>query len=73
MAESITPISTERLDGAAAIAAYLGWPERKVYQARERGWSAPIRKQDGMGIYAFKSELDEWQRAPETLPAKRSA
>jgi hypothetical protein len=66
-------IDTDRLDGAEAIAAYLGWPSRKVYRAREEGWSTPVRKQDGLGIYAFKSELDAWQHAPETLPVKRSA
>lgn len=73
MADNITPISTDRLDGAAAIAAYLGKPERWVYQAREAGWSAPIRKRDGLGIYAFRSELDAWLSDPETLPAKKSA
>lgn len=56
-----------RLDGAPAIARYLGKPERWVYQARERGWRVPIRKSDGLGIYAFTDELDAWQRDPSTL------
>lgn len=66
-------LAADRLDGAGAIAAYLGWKERKVYQAREEGWSVPIRKRDGAGLYAFRSELDAWFRAPETLPAKKTA
>lgn len=57
----------ERLEGAAAIAAYIKKPERWVYQARERGWRVPIRKADGLGIYAFADELDAWQRDPSTL------
>ena len=57
-----------RIDGAGAIAAHIGKTERWVYQARERGWSVPIRKRDGMGIYAFAEELDAWLLAPETLP-----
>lgn len=61
------PLAEDRLDGADAIAAFLKWPVRKVYQARERGWSTPIRKADGMGIYAFKSELVAWQTGDETL------
>lgn len=62
----------DRLDGAEAIAAYLGgsWKPRKVYQAREEGWTIPIRRREGAGVYAFKSELDAWFHAPETLPAK---
>lgn len=57
-----------RLDGVPAIAAHMGKPERWVYQARERGWSVPIRKRDGIGIYAFAEELDAWLTDPETLP-----
>lgn len=61
-------MTSDRLDGAAAIAEYLSKPVRWVYQAREQGWSAPIRKQDGMGLYAFRSELDAWLRSPDSLP-----
>lgn len=56
-----------RLDGADAIAAYLGKPARWVYQARERRWRVPIRKADGLGLYAFADELDAWQRDPASL------
>lgn len=63
----------ERLDGADAVAAYLGVKPAWVYQARRAGWSVPIRKRDGLGVYAFKSELDAWMRDPETLPLKKSA
>lgn len=62
-----------RLDGAAEIAAHIGRSERWVYQARERGWDVPIRKRDGTGLYAFKDELDAWERGPESLPARKSA
>lgn len=57
----------DRLDGANAIASYLGWPARKVYKARECGWRVPIRKLEGMGLYAFRSELDAWLKSPDTL------
>jgi hypothetical protein len=61
------PEIVTRLEGAAAVARYLGKPERWVYQARERGWRVPIRKADGIGIYAFADELDAWLRDPSTL------
>ena len=57
-----------RLDGVKAIGDYIGKSERWVYQARERGWSVPIRKRDGLGYYAFPDELDAWLNDPETLP-----
>lgn len=60
-------MTTSRLDGAEAIAAYLGKSARWVYQARERRWQVPIRKADGLGLYAFVDELDAWQRDPATL------
>ena len=60
--------SLTRIEGAGAIAAHLGKTERWVYQARERGWSVPIRKRDGIGIYAFAEELDAWLLDPDTLP-----
>ena len=44
-------MTAPRLDGAEAIAAYLGKPARWVYQARERRWRVPIRKADGLGLY----------------------
>lgn len=60
-------LADDKLEGAAAIAAFLGWRERKVYQAREQGWSVPIRKREGLGLYAFKSELEAWLRDETTL------
>ena len=60
-------MTASRLDGAEAIAAYLGKPTRWVYQARERRWRVPIRKTHGLGLYAFVDELDAWQRDPATL------
>lgn len=59
-----------RLDGVQAIADHLGKPTRWVYQARERGWSVPIRKREGLGYYAFAEELDAWLLDPTTLPQK---
>lgn len=64
-------MADDRLDGAAAIAAYLGRKPLWVYQAREYGWGVPIRKREGLGVYAFKSEPDAWLRAPETLQEKK--
>ena len=60
-----------RLDGAEAIAAYVGKPVRWVYQARERCRKVPIRKVDGLGLYAFEDELDAWLRDPATLAQRR--
>jgi hypothetical protein len=61
--------TADRLDGAAAIARYVGKKERWVYMAREQGWSVPIRKREGFGLYAFKSELDAYLRGDESLPS----
>ncbi len=68
MAEGSAHAVRRRLDGVKAIGDYIGKPERWVYQARERGWSVPIRKRDGLGYYAFPDELDAWLNDPETLP-----
>jgi len=62
------PVAADILYGAAELARFLRWPVRNVYQARERGLSIPIRKREGVGIYAFKSELVAWLKAEETLP-----
>ena len=63
-------LAADMLEGATSIAAFLGWKDRKVYQAREQGWSTPIRKRDGVGLYAFKSELVAWLRDDVTLPSR---
>lgn len=67
-----TTSSSDYLEGAHAIAAYLEWRDvQRVYQMRhKRGSTCPIRKMDGIGIYAFKSELDAWRRDPSTLPGQ---
>ncbi len=67
------PKRRPRLEGAANIANYLGRAERWVYQAREKGWSCPIRKRDGIGLYAFPDELDAWLEDDATLASNASA
>lgn len=51
------------LEGAAAIAKWLGgkWTTKRVYKAHEQN-QLPIRKKPGIGIYAFKSEIDLFLR-----------
>ncbi len=66
-------LGQDLLEGAEAIAAFLGWKPRKVYQAREDGWTIPIRKREGLGLYAFKSELRAWLRDPATLAPPKAA
>ncbi len=60
----------DMLTGGAEIAEFLNWPLRKVQRARNEGWSIPIRKADGIGLYAFKSELDAYLRDEATLPRR---
>lgn len=55
----------ELLEGAPAIAAFMGWSERRVYHVRTLG--GPIRKRSGLGLYALKSELVGWLTSDETL------
>jgi len=68
--ESEPSIADDYLEGAPAIAAFLGpcWTVRKVYHARAAG-QLPVRSMKGIGLYAFKSELRAALKAPETLPA----
>jgi len=77
MSEAATPpdqvVAQDKLEGVQAIADFLGWPPRKVYRAREEGWTTPIRKRDGLGIYAFKSELRDWLLDDATLPRRKVA
>jgi hypothetical protein len=64
--------SPERLDdllkGAEEIAAFLGrgWTANGVYQARFRK-QLPLRKGNGMRLYAFKSEIIAHLRRDESL------
>lgn len=67
------------LEGAVAIAAFLQrelgsdlWTERRVRHARDTG-TLPIRKKDGIGLYAFGHELLGALKAPETLPVSAPA
>lgn len=61
-------IADDYISGADQIAAFLGkqWTTRKVYHAREVS-SLPIRRKQGIGLYAFKSELLAALKAPDTL------
>jgi hypothetical protein len=62
-------VAGDYLEGADAIARFLGpsWTDRRVYHAREVK-ALPIRRKPGIGLYAFKSELEAALKAPETLP-----
>lgn len=68
-ASASSPISGEYLEGVDAIANYLGWNARKVRYARETG-ALPIRVKNGVGLYAFKSEILAALKTPDTLVAK---
>ena len=61
------------LEGAKDIARFLGgrWTANRVRIAKHRRF-LPIRRRPGMGIYAFKSELTAFLRAPETLGHRRT-
>jgi len=74
MTDPTVPLSEDLLEGADAIAAYLGgsWTASRVRMAKHRG-TLPVRKRPGMGLYAFKSELRAFFAAPETLPQKVAA
>jgi len=67
----------DKLEGAQAIAEFLGYEgeegARKVRHLRARARGCPIRKRQGLGIYAFKSELSAWLKGEETLPGPRAA
>ena len=59
-------LGDEYLKGVDAIAKYLGWNTRKVRYARETG-ALPIRVKNGVGVYAFKSEILAALKNPDTL------
>ena len=69
-----TAIREDYLEGAPAIAAFLGqdWTERRIYRARDTG-ALPIRRRAGIGIYAFRSELVAALTDPKTLPGLTAA
>lgn len=60
-----TPLADDLLTGAEQIAAYLGWPVRKIYHARRQG-HLPIRTV-GAILIARKSELDRVLSALEPV------
>lgn len=79
MTNTIAPeptLAQDLLEGVEAIADFLGrpkWNARRVYRAREEGWSIPIRKRDGLGIYALRSELTAWLRDDASLAPRKVA
>ena len=72
-AENLTEerITVDYIEGVDAIALFLGWSARKVRYARETG-ALPIRVKNGVGIYAFKSEIIAALKTPDTLITKSS-
>lgn len=67
-------LAADKLEGVEEIARFLGegWTAQRVYNAR-RSSALPIRKKPGVGIYAFRSEIEAALRAPETLADLTSA
>lgn len=66
-------LGDDLLDGAEAIARELGWTNgegkwhtRRVYHLREKGCPA-IRRREGLGVYAFRSELLDWLKGSDDL------
>jgi|GEM_PF-614044 len=59
-------LASDYLEGVGAVASFLGWNIRKVRYARETG-ALPIRVKQGIGLYAFKSELVAALKTPESL------
>ncbi len=64
-------LGDDLLDGAEAIARELGWTNgkgkwhtRRVYHLREKGCPA-IRRREGVGVYAFRSELLDWLKGSD--------
>jgi len=65
------PIQRDYLGGVDEIAQFLGWSARKVRYARETG-ALPIRVKNGVGLYAFKSEILAALKSPDTLAPRSS-
>jgi len=59
------------MEGVETIAEFLGWSARKVRYARETG-ALPIRVKNGVGLYAFKSEILAALKTPDTLAPRSS-
>jgi hypothetical protein len=64
----MSELADDLLEGAEDIARFLGkkWNARRVFNARQRG-GLPLHTRPGMGLYAFRSELAAFLRAPESL------
>ena len=63
MIDNNDTLAGDLLDGAAAIAAFLGMTERRIYHLHRRG-SLPLFSLPGSDrLLARKSELDEAMRA----------
>lgn len=60
-------LANDLLRGAAEIAAYTGLPERSIYHAVAKG-SLPIKRVDGLGLTALKSELAAFFSASTGAP-----
>jgi hypothetical protein len=67
MFTATTTLRDDLLTGAAEIAEFIGWPERKIYHAAAQGY-LPIGK-TGHFLIARKSELSA---ALRPAPALRS-
>jgi hypothetical protein len=59
-------LSADYLEGVETIASFLGWSARRVRYARETG-ALPIRVKNGVGLYAFKSEILAALKTADTL------
>lgn len=69
MTTEAATLADDMLEGAEAIAAFLGptWTAGRVRTAKYRG-ELPLRSRPGMRIYAFKSELRAFLADPGALP-----
>ena len=65
-----TSLADDLLTGAAAIAEYLGWNQRRIYHAASQGY-LPIGRA-GQLLIARKSELDR-ALSPATHSASEAA
>ena len=68
----MSSLADDILYGAAAIGAFMGLEHRQVTHLRESDSDCPIRKRPGLELYAFRSELEAWLKAPETLQTYRA-
>lgn len=62
-------LANDLLRGAAEIAAFTGLPERSIYHAVAKG-SLPIKRVDGLGLMARKSELAAFFSTEASAPPR---